>query len=107
MTNNDAGAVAMFEQEGPFVDSCITDRGIAWDKLHRNGRLGFFSVFNHYLGPNNVDHMATQAKWNFEKYVMVHKEQHLIFTALRNMATTASMIASRLGISMKISRLQG
>lgn len=34
LTNNAVGVVAVLEREGPFVDSFITDRGTAWDKLH-------------------------------------------------------------------------
>ena len=109
-----AGANEELEANGPFVDSCVTDRTAAWDKIAilfqtheswthakparrtRNGRLGYFNVFNHYLGPNNVDHMASKAErrlrdvsyhgekrnWNFEKHVTVHKEQHFILQNL-------------------------
>jgi hypothetical protein len=52
----------------------MTDRTIAWDKIAvlfqnheswmyakpdwraRNGRIGFFSVYNHFLVPINADH---------------------------------------------------
>lgn len=109
-----AGTLDDLEKNGPFVDTYMTDRTTAWDKLAvlfqnhaswtyakparrtRNGRLGFYGVFNHYLGPNNVDHMASKAErrlrdtayhgekrhWNFEKYVTVHKEQHHILHSL-------------------------
>ena len=111
-----AGALAELELNGPFVDSYITDRTLAWDKLAplfqtheswtyfksarktRNGRMAFKAVFNHYLGPNNVDHMATKAErklrdtiyraetrqFNFEKYVTLHKTQHQVLLSLED-----------------------
>jgi hypothetical protein len=133
LTNNAAGVVAVLEREGPFVDSFITDKGTAWDKLHvlfqdheswtymkafrraRNGRLGFLSVHNHYLGPNNVDHMATQAESKLQNprigtlrsMSRYTRNNILSYTAWRNTATRVLMSAPRLGISMKVSRLQG
>ena len=109
-----AGVVAELEANGPFVDSYMTDRTMAWDKIanifqahqawtyaksarrSRNARKGYFGIYNHYLGPNNVDHMASKAErclqatcyrgetkgWNFEKYVTLHKEQHHILEGL-------------------------
>ena len=62
----------------------------------RDGRLAYWNLFNHYLGPNNVDNMATTAekrlqvtsyhgekkRWNFEKYVKTHVDQHAILSSL-------------------------
>ena len=62
----------------------------------RDGRLGFQKVKGHYLGVNNVDNMAAAAeskltsltykgegrRFNFEKYVRLHVEQHTILQGL-------------------------
>ena len=62
----------------------------------RNGRLAFLNLQQHFLGPNNVDNMATlaedklkntaysgeQRRWDFERYVNVHKQQHSIMEGL-------------------------
>ena len=62
----------------------------------RDGRGAFLALRNHYLGPNNVDNMASLAekklamttytgerhRWTFEKYVMLHKDQHSILEGL-------------------------
>lgn len=62
----------------------------------RDGRMAFMGLFNQFLGPNNVDNMATlaedklkttvyngeQRRWDFEKYVNVHKSQHSIMEGL-------------------------
>ena len=64
---------------------------------NRDGRAAFFNLKLHYLGVNNVDNMAATAekklqtnsysgetrKWNFEKYVRVHVDQHAILNGLR------------------------
>ena len=64
----------------------------------RDGRKAFKNLKDHYLGKNNVDHLASQAerklqhtsytnegrRWNFEKYVRVHVEQHQILTELKD-----------------------
>ena len=57
----------------------MTDRDTVWEKLtsifedstawtyckvgkrQRNGRKGYLAVYDHYLLPNNVDHMASVA----------------------------------------------
>jgi len=63
---------------------------------HKNGRAAFHALKNHYLGPNNVDHMSRDAecklkntvytgetrRQNFESYVRIHKEQHTILEGL-------------------------
>ena len=103
------------EEIGTFADSFITNRALIWYKMvailqgsdvwtylkpankHRDGRLGFRIVYNHYLGPSNIDHMAggrekklsqcsyTGEKRNvtFEKYATLHEEQHNILEILK------------------------
>ena len=60
------------------------------DRKSHDGRQGLKWFHNHFLGPNNVDHMAAKAEhcltssnyhnekknWNCERYVTVHKEYH-------------------------------
>ena len=62
----------------------------------RDGRRAFLCLKGHYLGRNNVDNLANQAerklnsttytgegrRWNFEKYVKTHVEQHQILQDL-------------------------
>jgi hypothetical protein len=62
----------------------------------RDGRMAFNGLYQHFLGPNNVDNMATlaedklkntvyngeQRRWDFEKNVNVHKQQHSIMEGL-------------------------
>lgn len=62
----------------------------------RDGRAAFFDLYQHFLGPNNVDNMAAKAesilqtttfksdsrRWTFEKYVNLHKQQHSILEGL-------------------------
>ena len=62
----------------------------------RDGRMAFQNLDGHYLGVNNVDNMSTLAeskltstiydgekrRWNFEKYVKVHVDQHAILEGL-------------------------
>ena len=62
----------------------------------RDRRLAFFGLNNHYLGENNVDNMSSRAevklkdtsysgekrRWNFEKYIKTHVNQHAIPTGL-------------------------
>ena len=61
-----------------------------------DGRRAFESLFNHYLGPNTIDNQAAEAektllsltykgeskRWNFEKYVTAHKQQHQVLEGL-------------------------
>ncbi|KAI2509583.1 hypothetical protein MHU86_4844 [Fragilaria crotonensis] len=63
---------------------------------HRDGRAAYQHLFTHFLGPNNVDNMATtaedklkstvyngeQRRWDFERYVNVHKQQHSVLEGL-------------------------
>jgi hypothetical protein len=62
----------------------------------RNGRAAYQALYNHYLGDSNVDHLADEAnrklmtstycgkqkRWNFEKYVALHIQQHTVFSSL-------------------------
>ena len=62
----------------------------------RDGRMAYNGLYLHYLGPNNVDNMATMAeqklkdtvyngeqrRWDFEKCVNVHKQQHSVMEGL-------------------------
>ena len=62
----------------------------------RDGRKAFLALKDHYLGKNNVDNQATiaegklrdttyngeQRRWNFERYVRVHVDQHAILEGL-------------------------
>lgn len=62
----------------------------------RDGRRAFYGLYNHYLGPNNVNLAAGAAetklrtshydgekrRWNFESYVTMQKEQHEILQDL-------------------------
>lgn len=102
------------EKDGPFTDTYLSDRMKLWrhgaslfknteawpyykvGKKNEDGRMGSKSVWNHYLGPNNVDHMAASAEkllaqssyhgekksWNFEKFATMHMEQHNILESL-------------------------
>jgi len=91
-----------------------TDNGKVWDLISsllrekdcwaymkhcqrsHDGRGAFWSLHNHYLGPNTIDNQAAAAKktlqtltykgetrrWNFESYVTAHKQQHQILEEL-------------------------
>ena len=62
----------------------------------RDGRAAYQGLYNHFLGPNNVDNMASKAKkmlesmtykgesrrWNFERYVNLQMQQHSILEGL-------------------------
>ena len=64
---------------------------------NHDGRLAFSGLKGHYLGVNNVDNMSSKAerklqtttntgekhRWNFEKYVRVHIDQHTILNCLK------------------------
>ena len=100
-----------------FTAQYKIDRGLVYEKLKlmtqkldcwtyvkqgkrgKDGRAAFFALFNHYLGPNNVDSLAHAAerklqtttydgerkRWNFEKYVKVHHvDQHAILEQLQS-----------------------
>ena len=103
------------EEIGPFTDSFINERELTWDKMvatlhgsdawtyfkpvnkHCDVRLGFRLIYNNYLGPRDINHMAdsaekklaqcsnTEEKRNrtFEKYITLHKEQNNILYILK------------------------
>ena len=62
----------------------------------RDGQGSFLALRDHYLGPNNVDNMASLAEkklamttdtgecrcWTFQKYITLHKDQHSILEGL-------------------------
>ena len=100
--------------DGDQTETFKADNVLVWEKISsftreeecwtyvkpaqrsRNGRLAFQNLYNHYLGPNNVNNMATEAetrlqsvtysgekkRWNFEKYVRTHADQHSILQGL-------------------------
>ena len=61
-----------------------------------DGKLVFRIIYNHYLCPSKIDHMAAGAEkkldqcsytgkkknWTFEKYDTLHKEHHNILDRL-------------------------
>ena len=83
------------------IIACITREHTCWTYVKpaqrtRDGRMAYLALYTHFLGPNNVDNMATQAedelkstayngeqrRRDFEKYVNVHKQQHSIMEGL-------------------------
>jgi hypothetical protein len=62
----------------------------------KDGRHTFLLILNHFLGPNNIDNMASEAeaklgsvsytggrkKWTWENYVQNHAEQHAVLNGL-------------------------
>jgi hypothetical protein len=65
---------------------------------NRNGRDAYMLIFDHFLGPNNVGNMASEAEtkltgtlYNGEKnrltwetYVIIHTEQHSVLNGLKD-----------------------
>ena len=63
-----------------------------------NGRDAFYMLYDHYLGPNNVNNMALDAehklanthyqgekkRWTFEKYASQQVEQHSVLNGLKD-----------------------
>ena len=55
-------------------------------KKHSDGKMGYKIIYNHYLSPRKIDHMAAGAEkklaqctysgekrnWTFEKYATLH-----------------------------------
>ena len=104
----------LHEKSGPFTEEFMSDRKKVWDllcslfqdtdavtvikpyKIKCDGRGAFLAIWDHYLGPNNVDHMANEAEktlstsryhaesrtFNFEKLVLQHLKAHLILEGL-------------------------
>jgi hypothetical protein len=80
---------------------CISHKKAAWTYVkpaqkNRDGRMAYYDLYDHYLGPQHVDNMATMAedklkntvyngeqrRWDFENYVNVHKQQHSVLEGL-------------------------
>mmetsp|Transcript_286 Transcript_286/g.801 ORF Transcript_286/g.801 Transcript_286/m.801 type:complete len:272 (-) Transcript_286:126-941(-) len=65
-------------------------------KRKKDGRRAYLAAYNHFLGPKNIDHMASSVEkklasisyygekknWNFEKYDTEHKRKHNILKGL-------------------------
>jgi hypothetical protein len=63
---------------------------------NKDGRRAFLLLWNHFLGPNNLDNMKSEAeaklgsvsytgerkKWTWEKYLQIHAEQHDVLNGL-------------------------
>ena len=79
----------------------LTQEKPAWTivkpfQAKKDGRGAFQGLWNHYLGPNNIDNLATEAesalekssymgetkRWNFDQYVRLHMDQHQILSSL-------------------------
>ena len=108
-------SLADHEKSGPFTEDYICDRGKVFDiitvvfassagaltiikpfKKSRDGRGAFLALWNHYLGPNNVDHMAGGAekvlanssykgqssRYGIEQHIIIHKGAHAILEGL-------------------------
>ena len=84
-----------------LVASIFRDTPDCWTHIKpaqrgKDGRKAFKYLWDFYLGENNIDIMANsaerrlqdvdydkeRAKWNFDKYVKCHKDQHLILEGL-------------------------
>jgi hypothetical protein len=80
---NPAISIDHYKVNGLFADSYVKDRSRVWDllvaifsateawtviktfKVKRNGRGAWLALWLYYLGPNNHDHMASEAKKSF------------------------------------------
>ena len=74
------------EAVGPFTKFFITYRALIWDNMiaifqvldawtylnpsnkHRGRRLIYRLLYNHYLGPSNIDHMSAGAEKKLSHY---------------------------------------
>ena len=97
-----------FDGAGNPTQTFVADNHKVWEFMHavtcddvcfayvkpsqraRDGRGAYWALFNHYLGPNNVDNMASAAerrlqnmsysgdgkRWNLEKLITTHVQQH-------------------------------
>jgi hypothetical protein len=102
------------EKSGPFTEEYLSDRKRVWDLLSSvlsetdantvikpykdktDGRGAYLAVWDHYLGPNNVDHMANKAEktlvtsryhaktrtFTFERLVLMHLKAHSVLESL-------------------------
>ena len=83
------------------IISRMTRKDASWTYVKpaqktRDGRMAYLGIYNHYLGPQHVDNMANLAedklkntvyngekrRWDFEKYVNTHKQQHSVLEGL-------------------------
>ncbi len=102
------------EKSGPFTEIYLSDRKRVWDLLSSllgetdasavikpfkdecNGRGAFLALWDHYLGPKNVNHMANEAEktlatsryhvetrtFTFERLVLMHLKAYSILESL-------------------------
>jgi hypothetical protein len=108
-------SIADHEKSGPFTDEYLCDRGKVFDiitlmfaslpgaltiikpyKKSRDGRGAFRALYNHLLGPNNVDNMAGTAekalanlvyqgqstRYGIEQHIINHKAAHVQLESL-------------------------
>ena len=98
------------EKPGSFTNAYMSDRTRVWERLcaifhqsedwtycnagkkHRDFRIAFQVIYNHYIGTQHVCHMENKSErilvtptysgekrsWNFKKYSTTQKEQHNI-----------------------------
>ena len=114
-------SLEVHEKSGPFTDEYLFDRGKVFDlltvvfaslagaltimkpfKKSRDGRGSWLALWNHYLGPNNVDNMATRAervlstsvyhgqssRYGIEQHILVHKAAHATLESLTDYGYT-------------------
>ena len=104
------------EKNGPFTDNFTRDRATVYDllsalfnntdayavikpyKTKSDGRGAWLALTNHYLGEDNVGHMAGMAEkqlstisykgegrnWNFDKFAITQMEAHTILKSLED-----------------------
>lgn len=104
IVNNNGAHTATYLQDRARVWELISDITRAHDcwsyvrpaQKTQDGRLAFQGLKGHYLGQNHVDNMSSKAerrlqsnsyygekrRWNFEKYVKVHTDQHAVLEGL-------------------------
>ena len=102
------------EEDGPYSDTCIRDKGKVWDLIspllhvtdewphmkttrkNCDGKKVMLAFFDHFGGPNNVDHLQKQEemnlqnltykgekkKWNFQRFVTDNKDKHTTLEGL-------------------------
>ena len=83
------------------IISRMTRKDASWTYVKparetHNGRMAYLGIYYHYLGRQHVDNMAKLAedklkntvyngekhRWDFEKYVNTHKQQHSVLEGL-------------------------
>ena len=117
------GTLEALEEKIPFTSLYLTDRATVWGNLtdifadstawtyckvgkrHHNDRKGYLSLYDHFLGPNNVYHTESAAKKilhnkvyhgkqnnkTFERYVTIQKDHNTILENLKTMDTKVLM----------------